>query len=245
MTLLAILLIGFAAGFVDATVASGGLISIPLLIFLGFSAPLAIATDRFGSIGVSIGALVRFWKSGKIRWRYVPIFSLCAVVGAFFGAKILFAVDIKSLEKIIGVLLLLSLPIIFLKPHLGVKKIVPSRIKQVLGTLFYLVIMVYNGFLGTGASPLAIYNSMYFFGFTIIESNATAYVPWFILSVVSLVIFAVHGIVVNVMHAATLFVGMAAGGFLGAHSLLKIGDVWVKRLFIIVVVISAVKLLFF
>lgn len=243
ITELIVLLIGLLAGFADSTVGSGGLISIPALIFLGFPAQIAIGTDRLGSVGQTLGALLSFWKSKKIVWQYVPLFSLFALLGAFIGTTILLHIDPKNLQRIIGVILILALPLIFLK-KIGIKREVVSKIKKTIGYAVYFLIMIYNGFFGTGSGPLATYSSISLFGLTIIESNATSTIPWFILSVVSIVVF-IHSNIVNYTSGITLLVGMTIGGYLGAHTLIRIGEEWVKRLFIIVVIVSAIKLLFF
>jgi uncharacterized protein len=62
ITLVAVLIIGLLAGLVDAIVGSGGLISIPFLIFTGLPAQVAIATDRLGIIGQNLGSIPKFWK---------------------------------------------------------------------------------------------------------------------------------------------------------------------------------------
>ncbi|OGK29608.1 hypothetical protein A3G67_01790 [Candidatus Roizmanbacteria bacterium RIFCSPLOWO2_12_FULL_40_12] len=85
---------------------------------------------------------------------------------------------------------------------------------------------------------------MFFFGFTIVESNATSLIPWLILSLSSLYIFASHGIV-DYGKGVAILIGMACGGYFGAHVAIERGDLWVKRFFSVVVTISAIKLLFF
>ena len=63
ITLLLVLLIGLVTGFFDSVVGAGGLISVPSLIFLGLPPQVAIATDRFGILGQTFAALVKFWKA--------------------------------------------------------------------------------------------------------------------------------------------------------------------------------------
>ena len=60
--------LGFITGFMDSTVGSGGLVLIPALIFSGFSPQSAVAMDRLATIGQEIGAIIKYWKSGKIIW---------------------------------------------------------------------------------------------------------------------------------------------------------------------------------
>lgn len=80
-----ILFIGVVAGFFDSVVGAGGLISIPSLIFLGFQPNVAIATDRFGTIGQTVTAFFKFWKARQILWRYVPLLVGMAI-GGYLGA---------------------------------------------------------------------------------------------------------------------------------------------------------------
>ena len=104
--------------------------------------------------------------------------------------------------------------------------------------------MIFGGFFGGGAGTLVLYTLMIFFGFTIIEANATDIIPWFLLSLSGFIIFAINGIVDYGLGIA-LFLGMLAGGNLGAHTAIKQGNQWVKVIFTIVVIISGIKLLFF
>lgn len=243
MAPLLVLVIGTLAGFADSTIGSGGLISIPFLIFLGLPPAVAVATDRLGTLGQIGGALAKFWKTGKILWSYVPIFSVLSLAGALLGAQILLTIDSRSLEKVIGAILLIVLPLIFLKPNLGLEHRAVSRFKKGLGLIIYFLVKFYDGLFGTGAGPLSLYNSLFFFGFTMLEANATNLIPWLLLSLSSLAIFMLHGIV-DYRNGVFLLVGMALGGYLGAHTALKIGNLWLRRLFVAVVIISGVKLLF-
>ncbi|MDD3646886.1 MAG: TSUP family transporter [Candidatus Dojkabacteria bacterium] len=242
-THLLILLIGIATGFVDSTVGSGGLISVPALIFAGLPPQTAIATDRFGMIGQIITAIAKFSKAKKINWTYVPIFTVLGFVGALAGAKILLDIEGGHFNTIIGILLFLLLPLVFLKNNLGIKKRKTTKTKKAIGLIIYLLLMIFSGFFGAGAGPIILYTVIYFLGFTIIESIATGMIPWFVLSISSIVIFAMNGII-DYQKGIFLLMGMAIGGYLGAHIALKKGDIWIKRLFAIVIIVSSIKLIF-
>lgn len=78
--LLLVLLVGLTGGFFDSTVGSGGLITIPSLIFIGLPPQVAIATDRLGTVGQELTALFKFSKAQKILWKYVPAFTVCSLM---------------------------------------------------------------------------------------------------------------------------------------------------------------------
>lgn len=238
------LFIGVIAGFFDSTVGGGGLITIPSLIFLGLPPQVAIATDRLGTLGQEIVAIYKYWRAKKIQWRYVPALSFLSIIGALIGANFLLSIDPKSIQKIVAVLILILLIVIMVKARLGVKRIRVNKAKQTLGYFLYFFLQIFNGFFGTGAGPLSSYNHMFNFGFTMIQASATGIIPWLLLSLSSLVVFA-RGGVIDYQKGVVLLAGMSLGGYFGAHTALKKGNMWVKRLFSLVVVASAFKLLFF
>jgi len=242
ITLLLVLIAGIAAGFFDSVLGAGGLISVPSLVFLGLPPQVAIATDRLGTIGQTITATFKFWK--KIVWKYVLIFAIISFLGSFIGANILLNVNPEILQKVVGFLLLFLLPFIFLRQRVGVRRVNPSKSKKLFGLVIYFLIMIFAGFFGQGTGPLIFYALTYFLGFTMIEVLATGIIPWFVLSLSSLIIFALNGIV-DYRIGIVLLIGMAIGGYIGAHIALKKGNLWVKHLLVLFVIISGVKLLFF
>lgn len=241
---LLVLLIGLTAGFLDSTVGSGGSVSIPFLIFTGLPPQVAIATDRLGTAGETAGALLKFKNSKKILWRYVIPFTVIALVGSTIGANILLHIDTKILQRIVAIVVLVLLPISYFKKNIGVKHVQVSSLRKGFGFVVYFLLMIFNGFSGMGAGSVSFYNSVFLLGFTFIESNATNLIPWFLLSLSSLYIF-IRGGIVDWKSGIFLVIGMTIGGYIGAHTALKKGESWIKKFFVIVVIASCIKLLFF
>ncbi len=244
LTLILVFLVGVIASFFGSTVGGGGLLSIPFLIFVGLPPQIAIATDRFGGIGQSITAFIKFYKSKKIVWKYVPLLTIISLAGSIIGANILLNINTEILHYIVGVLLLLLLPLIFIRKGIGVQRSKIKKQKIIIGLLLYFLVQIFTGFFGGGTGILIFYILMIFFGLTIIEANATNTIPWMVLSISSVIIFAYNGII-DYRIGIVLLMGMAAGGYIGAHVGIKKGNLWVKRLFVLLVVVSGIKLLFF
>ncbi|MCL2342506.1 MAG: sulfite exporter TauE/SafE family protein, partial [Firmicutes bacterium] len=80
------LFVGFLSGFLGI---GGGIIHVPVLVFLGFPAHFATATSHFVLAGSSLISLIIHLASGALRSDYVLAFSLAggAVVGAQLGAR--------------------------------------------------------------------------------------------------------------------------------------------------------------
>jgi uncharacterized membrane protein YfcA len=236
--------IGIISSFIGAIVGGGGLISIPFLMFLGLPPQVAIATNKLGAIGMDIGTIPKFYKEKKIVLGLVIPFSLIGLAGAYIGANMLLTVDEKILSTVVGLLILSLLPLIVFQKRLGVRRKEVSRARKISGYVGFFFIMVYAGFFGGGAGTLLIYLLIFSFGLTFIRSNATISIPWFAQSILALVVFALHGIV-NYAYGVFLLLGMAIGGYWGAHTAIKKGNVWVRYVFCIVVVASVIKLFFF
>lgn len=237
-----IFLIGVVGSFIGAMVGSGGLISIPFLIFSGLSPQVAIATHKFGGVGLKLGATIKFWKSEQIKWSYFVPFSILGIMAAFIGAPLLLTIDKTLLSRLVGILSLVVLPVIFLNKGIGTEHHTTSRRSHSFGYLLYFVAQIFGAFFGGGGATIVFSIVMTFFGLTIIEASATTMLPSLVMNIATLVLFSIGGILQYEVGIA-IFLGMLLGGWLGARMALMKGSAWVKRLFVIVVVLSAIKLI--
>ncbi len=235
--------IGAFAAFFGSMVGGGGLVSIPFLIFLGLPPHIAIATNRLGSFGLQIGAITRFLKSKEILWKFVPWFFILAAMGAFVGTNILIDTDEGVLKGIIVVVMLTLLPVILIKPKLGIVHTEHKGLRKGVGYGLYFVASAWAAFFAGGASTIIFYIMMLFFGFSINKANATQRVSGVALSIVSLWIFISNGMI-HWEYGFALFFGMLVGGYIGIHTALKKGNAWVKMIFAAVVIVSSLVLLF-
>ncbi len=235
--------IGVAASFIGAMVGSGGLISIPFLIFLGLPPHVAIATNKLGATGLHIGATKKFLKEKTIVWKYVIPLIIVDTLGLLVGTQILISIDEKLLSIIVGIILLVLLPLIFIHKRTGVERTDKSKMMITIGYVTLFFIGIWSGFFGGGAATFMQFAMMYFFGMTIIDISSTIRLPALVADIIGVAIFAVYGII-NFQLGIALFLGMLVGGYLGAHTMIKKGNGFVKILLAVVVVASAIKLLF-
>jgi uncharacterized protein len=243
---IAIFLTGIAASFIGGvTSGGGGLISLPILIFLGLPPEVAVATNRFGVLGSVVGNLARFLRSDKIIYRYMIPLVVVSTIGGILGANLLIDIDKTILSKIIGLVILILLPIILWKKDLGVLE--KSRVRSKMlyfGFIVYFVLSVYDGFLGIGGGILVAYLFVFIFGFTYVQANATEKVAVFLNVLFSVAIFAFHNLI-NYYYGVIYIAGSLIGGYLGAHTAIKKGDKWVRAVFVIIAIIFGIKLVFF
>ena len=108
-TLLLLLAIGLLAGLLSGLIGiGGGVIMVPLLLFLGLSQHEAQGTS-LTVLAVPVTALAAFnyYKEGYVDWRHAAIMVVFFVIGGYIGSRFAIHIEEKVLKKIFGIVLLL------------------------------------------------------------------------------------------------------------------------------------------
>lgn len=240
-----IFIVGLVAGFLGATVGGGGMIAIPALLFLGFSPQSAIAVNAVGDVGAFISATGEYWKSKKIDWKMAIPLAVIAVLDSAIGTQIMVRMETGFLRTFIGVMILLFLPFFFFRgKSIGIKRANPSKTSKAIGIILYSLLIVEGAIVGAGGSTVILLIMMYFFGYEIIQGYATNTPADLLSSIIPAVVYSFYGFV-ELWPAVIIFLGMLIGGFVGANTALEKGNIWVKNLFTIVIILSVIKILFF
>jgi uncharacterized membrane protein YfcA len=247
MDLLSLLVI-FVAGIIGSSfgtlVGGTSLITIPLLILLGLPPHTAIGTDRLGIAGLALAGWYKFHEKGWINYKVGLMMGITALAGSFLGANLVLEIDVSVLKKVIAFATFIILMIVALKPGIGIeeKKTTLTRRGYAIGLSMNLLIGIYGGFYGAMAGTFMLYILLFFFKLTFLEGTATLKIASFMMTTMAAVVFASKGAIHYPM-AAVMFSGCAIGSYFGAHYSDRIGNVWIKRLFIGIVLIMGFKLL--
>lgn len=108
-TIILLLLVGLAAGFLSGLIGiGGGIIIVPaLVIFLGFSQKLAQGTS-LGILLLPVGilAVLQYYKQGYLDVKYVAIIASAFVLGGLLGSKLALSISDEKMKKIFAMILL-------------------------------------------------------------------------------------------------------------------------------------------
>jgi uncharacterized membrane protein YfcA len=96
---------GLAAGFLGI---SGGIIKVPILIFVGVPIHVAVATSSLMISLTSSAAFATHFFLGNVDYRYLILVSPGIILGAQLGARKAGKIKPKKLKKIFSILLLLA-----------------------------------------------------------------------------------------------------------------------------------------
>ncbi len=223
---------GFAGG-------GGGLLMVPFFIFLGLPAPVAVGTNKMSGLGATFGALSVFFKSGLIVKRIVKVMLPVAVVIGVITPFVFIQLDTKVMEKIIGGLLIVMTPTLFLKHRLTRLK---TRAKEHIGYICYSFVLALQSLFGTGIGTLQLFILTLLFDTTKLQANATKRAVTATLTPVAFIGLAIAGFVRFDIGIAALL-GALIGSRLGAGLAIKKGEHWAKWAMAVPAFISGVVLL--
>jgi hypothetical protein len=226
-------------------VGGNSLITIPLLMLLGLPPHTAVGTDRVGVLGLGLAGLYTFHRKGLMRYRLALIVGLPSMLGAIAGSFVVFQISPELLKRVIVALTVILLIVVATRRGLGVTEEAGRPLtwrRTLLGAFLSLLVGVYNGIYGAGGGTFLAYIMILVFRQTFLASAANLKVATVLSFIVSTAIYAYHG-AVHYPFAAAMFAGSCLGSFLGAHYSDRIGNLWIKRIFIGIVLIMAVKLL--
>lgn len=108
-SLLILLVLGTAAGAINAAVGSGSLLTLPVLIALGVPPGTAVRTNTLGILFSTIGSVAGFRKEIAADRAAIGPMSVLAVLGAMTGACLLLASPPGALEIVVPVLIVVAL----------------------------------------------------------------------------------------------------------------------------------------
>ncbi len=226
--LLLVFLVGLVASFLSGIAGGGaGLITIPLLIFLGIDPKVVAATTTFGGVGLGIGALSRFRQEKNLRREHIKTLTVIAVFAGLLGPFLLLAVDGDMVKTIVGTIILVIVPLFLLKKKIGLQKREVTQKEKVFGYIFYAILLTVQVAFGSGTGIAIIFVLASFFGLTMIETSATLRLPQLVSSVISLFLYAGTGLL-NYWYGGALLVAMIIGGYLGSHAAIKSGNGVIK-----------------
>jgi uncharacterized membrane protein YfcA len=222
-----------------------GLIQFPLLIFLGLSFSVALATHKVASVALGVGATLRNLRTHHLQKNLVLNIVLFGVPGVVAGANIILFVPDRTAEISLGLLTMgLGLYSVF-KPSLGLeKKAATYSLKHYLvgGAVLFFIGML-NGSLTSGTGLFVTLWLVRWYGLD--YKLAVAYT----LVLVGLFWNSSGAITLGLLSQIqwswlpALLMGSLLGGYVGAHLAITKGNKWIKRVYESITLIIGVKLM--
>jgi uncharacterized membrane protein YfcA len=204
---------------------------------------VAVATNMLALVFMSIGGSLPFAQKGVFSRERLPSLIGVTIIGSALGAFVLLVIPKGKLEFVIAVAMIGVAIFTLIRPEIGVTTRLVSRTRETVGYGAAFVLAIYGGFFSGGYVTLLTTAFVLLFGMTFLQSVATTKVVNVFSSAVAVLIFAWRG-AVDFKLGAILGITMFLGAMIGGHATLRISPVWLRRVFIAVVIGLALKMLF-
>lgn len=109
-TIVGILILGIAAGFMSSLVGiGGGLVIVPVLVLIfGFNQKEAQGTSLLMlSLPVAFIGAYNYYKSGYTNWKVALLLASTFMIGGYFGSKVAIGLDMSVIKKLFAIFMII------------------------------------------------------------------------------------------------------------------------------------------
>jgi uncharacterized membrane protein YfcA len=242
LLLAAVPVTGFAAGFINTLAGSGSLLTLPILILLGLPANVANGTNRVGVLLQNIVAVETFRRRGALSlagsWKLI----VPSVVGAVIGAQLAVDLDEELLRRTIGVLMIVLIVVMLLKPERWIgEHVAPRDPRLFVEVPLFFAIGMYGGFIQVSVGLFLLAGLVLGAGHNLVGANAMKNLIVLVFTAAALVVFVLNDQVQWTL-GFLLGAGQAVGAWTAAHFAVKRGAEFVRWAVVVITAGSAVAL---
>lgn len=240
----ALILLFFITSAIGVVTGSNSLITVPVMFQFGIDPKVAVATNMFGLTFMAAGATIPFLRAQVIDRKRVTPLILLTLFGSAIGAILVGFITGGALKIIVSVSMIAVTIFTLLKRNAGIEK-TENIAKRTLIFSYALcfVLAIYGGLYSGGYVTLLTATCVAFLGMTFTEAVASTKLINVFSSLVASLIFMRQGLV-DYRLGAILAVTMFTGAYIGAKTVTKLNDAWLRRIFLATVIILALKTIY-
>jgi len=232
--LAALILVAFAAGYIDAVAGGGGMLNLPALLFAGVPPVSALAVNKITGIAGTTLAVIKFALDKRIHWRTVFYAAIPCLLASYIGGKL----ALNASASVLAWAILICIPIaLFIvlndKPsqqHQAIEESFPKTLLAITPLGFY------DGILGPGTGTYMAIAARKVLKFDFLLATATIKPLNLMTNIGAAIAFLLAGKVIWAI-AVPMLLASSAGGWLGSHSAIKGGDQFIRKVLVSVLVL--------
>jgi len=240
LTYILIILLALAGGFIGSLMSGGSLITLFILTLLSIPTTRAIGTLKLVITALTLVSSLTYLKEKAVDIRLAPTLIVSSILGSFLGSTFLMRIPEETARIVVTVFILIGVYFVIRGGRQPREPMLRSRILQGLiglGAGFYI------GVLGI-ASTLMIISILYlFFSLDMLKANGTAKAIIFFNNLIAFANYASQGSV-DYTIAALMTPPIMIGSWLGAKTAISLGSERLKIVFVIIAIITAIRILF-
>jgi uncharacterized protein len=236
----------FLTSAISVVTGSTSLITVPAMLQFHIEPRTALATNMFALTFMSVGGTLPFLRSPDVNRKRLPLLASLTLLGSVLGAFLLIRVPTRSVPMIvsIAVIAVAAFSVAYRRSGMQELVIAPSVGAEMAGYVLTFLLGIYGGFFSGGYVTILTALYVAVFRFTFVEAIATTKLMNVFSSAVATGVFMWHGLVsyrLGLILGATMFLG----ALLGARFAIRIGNLWLRRIFLTAVWALGLKALIF
>ena len=246
LALLAVCAVFFLTSGVSIVTGSTSLITVPVLFQFGIEARTALATNMFALTFMSVGGTLPFLKNASVDRARLPVLIVLTVLGSAIGALLLLVVPERAVPLIVSVAMVGVAIFSTVYRQAGIDDVggLPSAVSETAAYALTFVLGIYGGFFSGGYVTLLTAVYVVFLRLTFVEAVATTKVINVFSSGIATLIFMKHHLV-DYHLGLILALAMFLGAMIGARVAIRLGNRWLRRIFLTAVWILGIKAIFY
>jgi uncharacterized membrane protein YfcA len=223
---------------------SNSLVTVPIMFQFGIEPRVAVATNMFGLTFMSIGATIPFLRQGIFERKTLSPLIVLTIVGSALGALLVGIITNQGIKLMVSISMICVALFTFFRRNAGLQKVENvSRNTTFLVFVLTFLLGIYGGLFSGGYTTMLTALYVAIFGMTFTEAVASTKLINVFSSLVASAIFAWQGLIdykLGLILAVTMFIA----AYIGAKTVTKLNDLWLKRIFLSTVLILAVKTIY-
>jgi len=238
-----LIIVFFLTSVVGVVTGSNSLIAVPVMFQFGIDPRVAVATNMFALVFMSVGGTIPFLRQGKIEFRKISPLVIITIIGSALGAAIVGLITGEAIKLIVSVAMISVVIFTLVKRRSGVEKTqTVSFNSKILTFVLTFLLGIYGGLYSGGYVTILTATLVAFFGMTYSEAVANTKLINVFSSLIATIVFMWQGLV-DYKLGLILGVTMFLGAYAGAHFVTKLNEIWIRRIFVSAVLLLAVKTL--
>jgi uncharacterized membrane protein YfcA len=234
--------VGLLAGFIDSIAGGGGLIALPAMSLVVGPGVEAIGTNKIASLACAGIAFAVYLRKGHVDWKSSVLFTAAVGFGAFFGSLAAQWMPPAVFPWLLGITCPLILYLVWKRDLWTSRALHPGTATFFAVVASGLATGFYDGVWGPGGGTLMFLGLLFFARLPLLTALAASKLSNTVAAIVGLTTYGIAGHV-HVHYGSMLAIGMAVGGFFGAHLASTNATRVVRPALVVIVLLLAVRVI--
>jgi uncharacterized membrane protein YfcA len=236
----------FATSGVSVVTGSTSLITVPILFQFGVDPRIALATNMFALTFMSAGGSLPFLRQQSLGRGRLKILIALTLAGSAIGATLLLIVPERSVPVVVSAAMIgvAIFSTVYRQAGVTESEGSPTFASQVTAYILTFLLGIYGGFFSGGYVTVLTAVYVVFLRLSFLQAMAITKLINIFSSGIATVIFMWRHLV-DYHLGLLLAVAMFAGALMGAHMAIRLGNQWLRRIFLAVVWLLGLKTLLY